>query len=496
MRKILTEENPVLANEWDYKKNGDLRPENFTGGSNKKVWWRCELGHSWFAQISKRFTLGRGCPYCSGNKVWLGFNDLVTTHPDIASEWDYSKNRDLRPEQFSIGADVKIWWKCQHCGHNWQAVLYSRKHCGCPACARNITISGVNDLRTVNPHLAAEWDYERNGEATPDTVAANSNKAAWWRCELGHSWRTTIDSRNVGRGCPYCTNRKLMPGFNDLLTVAPELAIQWHYEKNGDLRPENVLAGSHKSVWWLCSHGHQWKAKITNRRLGTGCPYDAGKLIITGETDLKTRYPALCEEWDYVKNGQLRPETMACHSNKMLWWTCQRGHSFRASTANRTSGSGCPYCSGKRPFVGETDFGTVHPELIDEWDNEKNGKLRPEHVVAGSHKKVWWRCSKGHSWKTQVQHRHKGNGCPYCSGLLAIVGKNDFATINPALLSEWDYERNDGISPDDVKSYSNKKVWWICKKGHRWLSTIGARHAGSTCPYCLGLVQMRTRLVK
>ena len=51
MSKAFPEENPALAAEWDYEKNGDLRPEDFTGGSNRKVWWRCEKGHKTCRQI-------------------------------------------------------------------------------------------------------------------------------------------------------------------------------------------------------------------------------------------------------------------------------------------------------------------------------------------------------------------------------------------------------------------------------------------------------------
>ncbi len=494
MRKSLPMENPSLVSEWDREKNDALRPEDFTGGSNKKVWWRCKLGHSWLAQINKRFTFGRGCPYCSGNKVWIGFNDLATTHPSIAAEWDQEKNGHLHPTQFSIGAEVKIWWKCK-CGHSWQAVLYSRKSCGCPACARNALTIGVNDLQTVNPLLAVEWDQEKNGDLSPDSVAANDNRKAWWRCAHGHSWQAAISSRNSGRGCPYCASRKLLTGFNDLLTVAPKLAMEWDYERNGDLRPENVLAGSHKSVWWICTSGHRWQAKISQRRRGCGCPYDAGKLIIRGVTDLKTRYPALCEEWDCEKNGHLSPDTVACYSSKYFWWRCPKGHSYQATTANRVKGNGCPYCARKRPIIGETDFRTIHPELIHEWDFEKNGNLHPEDICASSHKKIWWRCEKGHSWKTKAYNRHLGRDCPYCYGRLAIPGETDFGAMNPILLSEWDSERNGTLLPESIKHYSNKKVWWICKKGHRWSSTVGARNAGSQCPYCVGKIQFRARLV-
>jgi hypothetical protein len=498
MRKALPLENPILAAEWDFEKNGNMRPEDFTGGSNKKVWWRCEKGHSWLAEINKRFTFGRGCPYCSGNKVWPGFNDLITTHPLIAAEWDHKRNGKLRPEQFSIGADVKIWWKCKH-GHRWQALLYSRKNCGCPVCARNTLAIGVNDLQTLNPLLALEWDTSKNGGRMPDSVAANANRKAWWLCDKGHSWQAEISSRNSGKGCPYCTNRKLLAGFNDLSTVAPELAMEWDYERNDSLRPEDVLAGSHKSVWWICSRGHRWKAKISQRRLGSGCPYDAGKLVICGETDLKTRFPALCGEWDHKKNGQVHPETIACHSHKSFWWRCSKGHSYRSTVANRAKGNGCPYCAGKRPIVGETDFRSVHPELMSEWDFEKNGRLLPEDIVAYSHKMVWWHCEYGHSWKTMACNRHIGHGCPVCNALAdhhpVIAGVTDLTTLYPFIAEEWDDERNGDLKPNRVLPHSTRAVWWKCKRGHHWKSKIQTRIKGTGCPYCRGRTPMRTRLV-
>lgn len=495
MRRTLTEENPILAKEWDDEKNGGLRPEDFTSGSNVKVWWRCSKGHSWLAQIEKRFIYGHGCPYCSGNKVWQGFNDLVTSHPHIAEEWDREKNGSLLPEQFSIGAEIRIWWKCKKCGHSWNAVLYSRKNCGCPACANNILVPGVNDLLTVNPAVAAEWDDVKNGELSPETVAANDNRKAWWLCKLGHSWQAVIYGRNSGKGCPYCSKRILLVGFNDLLAEAPELEAEWDYEKNFPLRPEMVAGTSHRTVWWICKHGHSWKAQVANRRYGTGCPYCAGKLAIIGESDLATLRPDIAIEWDDEKNGARRSDQVTAQSHWIVWWKCSRGHSYRAAVSHRFRGHGCPYCSGKRPIPGETDFASVHPELLPEWDIEKNGTLRPQDFTAGSKKKVWWRCRNGHSWKITIQYRHRGSGCPYCSGLLAIPGETDFGSVNPALLSEWDYERNEGMLPSEIKPYSNKKYWWVCQRGHHWRSSVGARHAGSGCPYCKGKIQMRTRLV-
>ena len=127
---------------------------------------------------------------------------------------------------------------------------------------------------------------------------------------------------------------------------------------------------------------------------------------------------------------------------------------------------------------------TVHPELAKEWNYEKNGSLNPINVTAGSNKKVWWRCEKGHEWQAMIKHRNKGSGCPYCAGQRVLKGFNDLQTLNPTLAKEWNYERNNGLTPADVLPNSNKKVWWKCSVGHEWQAVIASRNRGRGCPQC------------
>ena len=110
--------------------------------------------------------------------------------------------------------------------------------------------------------------------------------------------------------------------------------------------------------------------------------------------------------------------------------------------------------------------------------------MKPEQVSVNSGKKVWWKCPKGHEWETSIKHRSMGRGCPYCSGRYAIKGENDLQTINPSLASEWNFEKNNELSPSDVLPSSNKKVWWKCKNNHEWQATISHRTNGTGCPIC------------
>lgn len=124
------------------------------------------------------------------------------------------------------------------------------------------------------PELVDQWNAEANGGLTPGTITIGSDKRIWWRCALGHEYETRLDSRVSGTGCPYCAGRKAWPGFNDLTTLFPEVAAEWHPTLNGSLTPDQVTKGGKQKVWWRCDQGHVWKAALyaRTRKNGTGCP--------------------------------------------------------------------------------------------------------------------------------------------------------------------------------------------------------------------------------
>jgi len=125
-----------------------------------------------------------------------------------------------------------------------------------------------------NPVLMEEWNWKKNNELDlyPNTLTCGSNKKAWWKCSKGHEWQATINHRNNSRGCPICSNKKVLAGYNDLSTLNPTLASEWNYEKNMDLKPENFTANSGEKVWWKCDKGHEWQATIASRNNGRNCP--------------------------------------------------------------------------------------------------------------------------------------------------------------------------------------------------------------------------------
>lgn len=340
--------HPELVKEWAIELNEGLMPNKVSSGSARMVYWKCsKCGFVWKSTVFDR-SRGHGCPYCVKKILWKGHNDLYSQNPNLVSEWNYGKNENLNPDDITINSDKKVWWKCNKCGYQWIARVADRnKGSGCPACAGKIVMYGENDLATINPKLASEWNYSRNGKLMPEQVKAGSNQKVWWECSMcKNAWKATIYSRNSGRGCPYCGGKKVWEGHNDLNSQNPLLAYEWDYEFNGELKPNNVTINSGKRVAWICSKcGYHWKARVGDRNRGSGCPVCAGKVIISGKNDLATTNPSLALEWDYNKNDLILPTKISRGSNLKVWWICSKcGFSWEARVYSRNRGSGCPNC--------------------------------------------------------------------------------------------------------------------------------------------------------
>lgn len=278
-----------------------------------------------------------------------------------------------------------------------------------------------------NAHLMSEWDWEKNNKLglSPSKLLLRSNKKAWWKCANGHSWLQTIDKKSSrNSNCPYCTNKRVLVGENDLQTLFPHLIKEWHPTKNGSLRPEEYVIGSAKKVWWKCSKcGQEWEASIRSRtQRQTGCPVCALKK--RASTRIEKRIlengsitnELLLSEWNYEKNQDLLPEKFTSSSNKKVWWKCSVcEYEWQAKISLRQAGRGCPCCSNRTVVKGKNDLATTNPELAKEWHPTKNGTLTPFDVTRGSGKKVWWKCPKEHEYKTSVLHRGHGTNCPICN---------------------------------------------------------------------------------
>lgn len=339
-----------LLKEWHPTKNEAYSPDTISYGSQKRIWWRCSLGHEWESPLYSRTGQYHGCPYCAGKRIPEGA-DFKSVYPDIAAQWHPRKNAQLKPEHYLPGSHVSVWWKCAE-GHEWRTTIKSRVGGnGCPVCANRIALEGVNDLASNYPTVAKEWHPTKNGNLTPAQVVAKSERRVWWRCERGHEWQAAIYSRVEGKRCPVCSGKTIISGENDLASFAPNLAAQWLQEKNGDLKPQQVSAYSNKSVWWKCDLGHEWKSRISSRTFNnSGCPYCSNKKVLVGFNDLATVEPKVAAQWHPTLNAPLEPTMVTIGSTKTVWWKCSLGHEWKAVIYSRAGAQkcGCPVCAGKK----------------------------------------------------------------------------------------------------------------------------------------------------
>ncbi|MCX5939370.1 MAG: zinc-ribbon domain-containing protein, partial [Cyanobium sp. LacPavin_0920_WC12_MAG_62_9] len=368
-------------------------------GSSKSLEWKCEKGHIWQSIPVSRVRQETGCLVCLGKQVHKGFNDLATTHPEIAVQangWD--------PTLVIAGSNKKLPWKCE-LGHIWDAQPNDRTGAksGCPVCANSRVEIGYNDLATTHPEIAAqvfEWD--------PRTVVAGSNKSKLWKCKFGHIWKSQVISRTSQKtGCLVCANKQVQIGFNDLATTHPNIA-----EEASGWNPTNVIAGSERRLAWKCKLGHSYKSTVKSRAIsGTSCPICSGNQVLRGFNDLTTTHPDLAIQavgWnsdDYISGS---------HPRKL--WRCDLGHEWFAQIKSRAlTGNNCPICGNFQVLPGFNDLATTHPELSQQafnWD--------PTTVVSGSSQKRKWICPIMHTWTASINSRTNqsnggGSGCPSCA---------------------------------------------------------------------------------
>lgn len=268
----LADVHPLLAAQWDRARNAGLLPGEVVPGSNKVVQWVCPRGHRYPATIANRALNGSGCPVCANFAVLSGSNDLATTHPTLAAEWHPSLNGSVEPAHVISGSGSKCAWLCPE-GHTyWKTISKRKSGQGCPTCSGRHVQDGVNDLATTHPGIAAEWHPETNGNLLPEHVTFGSDRCVSWLCPNGHEYRAPVNNRTRSKnaGCPYCSHKKLLPGFNDLAALYPALARDWATDLNGGLAATETMPGSYLRGW-RCPFGHEQHMMFVNRLRARGC---------------------------------------------------------------------------------------------------------------------------------------------------------------------------------------------------------------------------------
>ena len=258
-------------------------------------------------------------------------------------------------------------------------------------------------LSISHPEIAEEWHPEKNDGVSPNQVVAGTGKKIWWKCSQGpdHEWRVKgADRTGINKsGCPCCNGKKVSV-TNSLASKFPNIAVQLHPTKNDGVTADQIIAGSNKKYWWVCSEqpDHEWLTTSGARTgRGTGGPFCAHQKV-SPSTSLAFRFPEIAQQWHLSKNGDITPEQIVAGSNIRAWWKCLEGpdHEWQVSAYSRTgaSKSGCPYCRSLRVSITNS-LSSRSPEIARQWHPTKNNGVTPNQVTAGSHTKYWWKCPVG-----------------------------------------------------------------------------------------------------
>lgn len=282
-------------------------------------------------------------------------DSLLYLKPEVAKEWHPTKNGRLTPDLFTPGSSEVVWWLCSKCGNEWQAPIANRsKGHGCDICAtpvrmktRKHNILAKRD--SINKEWCLlDWDYQLN-EHGPEYYTNGSPEVVTWRCHVcGYRWETAIGNRtrDYKNGCPFCSGKVIIRGFNDLPTVRSDLMEEWDYKKNADIDPTTVGVGSHSYAFWICKKcGYEWEVQIYNRANGKGCPCCANRVVVPGKNDLATTDPDLAAEWHPTLNT-LKPTEVTRGQSTRIYWLCSVcGNTWQDTLNHRSGGRGCKECS-------------------------------------------------------------------------------------------------------------------------------------------------------
>lgn len=194
-------------------------------------------------------------------------------------------------------------------------------------------LESIKEAVGLDDRLRAIWDSEQNG--APDSLELRINKEYAWKCPVcGYRWTRKLGRERDSKGCPACLGKVVIPGWTDLATCNPDIAEEWNYERNGNLTPSDIVAGSAKRVWWKCQKcGGEWQAPPVKRKVGKGsCPYCAGKKLKRGVNDLASQYPEVALDYLPELNGGIpADEVIVKYGTKVIWKCHICGHEWKTT---------------------------------------------------------------------------------------------------------------------------------------------------------------------
>lgn len=406
--------------------------------------------------------------YMGKFQLWLGYKEKTANGTNKASIVRYFNSEWEKEPCIALRGN-----KLDSIYENFLSQLSDKRSpAHCPCCMNRAVVKGINDFATFHPDDVKDWHPTKNGDLRPDMITRASSKRIWWKCsKCGHEWQTTATGK---RGCPHCLHKPEV-GKDDLATLYPEIAKEWHPTKNGDLTPNNVKSKSNKKVWWLCPNNHEYQAIINARtrgdNKGSNCP--------------------ICNK----HNRTSFPEQAVFYYIKQLYPDAINGY--------------------KANFLGTMELDIFIPSI--NWAIEYDGKVWHKEDKLRREKQKYQKCHKQGIKLLRIREEMAGLGSDIADEQIGIVEfngkesleetikfviqklnfsykrisinikrdeikiresyqtkvKDSIAELYPELIKEWHPTKNGYLTPYDCKVGSSYKVWWKCPTcGYEWQASI------------------------
>ncbi|OFS45766.1 zinc-ribbon domain-containing protein [Streptococcus sp. HMSC072D03] len=430
--------SPRLRKEWSKKNNIPVHLA-LSHIDTKKYWWNCSICQGeYLCSIPIRREVIDSCPYCNDEQPLKGYNTISDIHPELTSYWSSKNTQKIDEITLSEAKNKKYIWLCDCCNleFNEKLSIVLDKFSNinnrelkkiCPYCNKKIP-KPEESLGYKKPFLKSEWLENINGDIY--NVFSNSNDIIEWICRKCHrNFKAKISNRaEDDKCCPYCSNRILIKGINDLATTHPHLIKEW-----SNLNDRQLSCLTNKSsykAWWKCSVCSNTYQQVVSSKLisKTSCPYCRKTKVLKGFNDLATTHPWLIKEWSTLNDRDRDSSSIMCNSNYRAWWKCAEcSKEYRQSVKKKIlmNKSCCPYCRNNKVLKGLNDLATTHEYLLNEWDYLNNILLaKPTEIDEKSNKIVWWICKDdpNHRYKFKINEKIKYEKrnlitCKICKGL-------------------------------------------------------------------------------
>lgn len=275
---MLLKDHPLFSEYNQDKNHYDL--DTLAAGSSKDAWWVCKNGHEWSARISSRTKSGNGCGYCSGRLPIPGETDI----PTVAG-WMVPLFKDKeKAYRYKPNSNQKEIFVCSKGHERLQTISSVFKGSGCKICSGQEPTEN-NNFSIKNPEKSKYLKNFSEGY----TVTPKSDKTLDFVCPLGHEFSKPVSSvvkaKSILGVCDYCSNKKILVGFNDLWTTHPDVALKLLDQTDG----YRYSKGVKDKLNFLCGRGHVYQSSVYHAtgKNPTGCPqcYDFSSVSLP-EIDL------------------------------------------------------------------------------------------------------------------------------------------------------------------------------------------------------------------